>query len=191
MATVWDPPDSVHQALRHAAGAVGEHLHTVYNWRGGFSVDGIATPDGAFWPTEVNARMSAGLAVVDGCLPGPSLEVLERLLREGLSIGVSATQLEDWMARPLRARRTTLVRVPRLPPPVVAGEVELCHSDLTDEDAVLGRLHYDREGEQGVLRLELDPTRVPRGVRIGPLVEEALQLAAQLWSLPIAQWRST
>lgn len=182
MATTWDPPTVVTRQLREMAHTVGQHLASAHSWRGGFSVDAIAAPDGTVWPTEVNARMSAGLAMVDGLLPGPSLEFVERLLREGLPIGVTAARLEQWWSRPLRARRHAHVRLKGLPIP---------DTPQTIQDALPHAiLRWEREGSQGVLKLELDPTRTPRGIRVAPIVEQALQLAHQHWKLPVEHWRA-
>jgi len=191
MATVWDPAPEVAQRLRAMARSVGEHLRSVHAWRGGFSVDAIAAADGSVWPTEINARMSAGLALVDGCLPGPSLELIERLLREDLPIGVTAAELEAWMARPLRARRIAMVRLKGLPAPTSPRLLPLVDATDHSDAPPLATLHYDTEGRQGVLRLELNPTRHSPGAQVAPLVEAALQLAQATWDLPVARWRAS
>lgn len=193
LSTTWDPPPAVAEALAAIARQVGRHLLDVHGWRGGFSVDAVATPAGRVWPTELNARMSAGLALVDGCLPGPSLELVERLLREGEPIGVTAAHLEAWMARPLAARRLALVRVPHVAAPSRPREraVGFDPPRLTaPTEAADARLRWDGEVGRGVVSLTIDPTRHPRGMRLGPRVADALHLAADLWGLPLRRWRS-
>ena len=187
MATMWDPPSPVRDALREMARAVGAHLRSAHAWRGGFSVDAIAAPDGRVWPTELNARMSAGLAVADGCLPGPSLELVERLLRENRPIGVTAARLEQWMAGPLRRRRFALVRLKGLPVPSPPTAHRVLEPDGSPSGATLS---YDDEGGQGVLRLELSPVHHQPGARVAPLVERALAQAHELLELDVAQWRA-
>ncbi len=192
MSTAWNAPPPVEAALRTMARTVGEHLRTTHAWRGGFSVDAIAAPDGRVWPTEINARMSAGLSLLDGLLPGPSLEWMERLLREGVSIGVPAERLQAWMERPLRARRTNLVRLKCPRPPCGKRSIGLAFDParVVDEDNADAVLEWVAEAGHGVLRLELDPLRHPPGARVGPRVQAALRLAAMQFGLEVDHWQA-
>jgi hypothetical protein len=93
-ATFWDPPDALRAEMRSAGRAVGEHLAERVAFRGGFTVDGVATVDG-FRPTELNPRPGAGLGVLGRGLPdGFPLLLMIDLIAGGLDVGRSAHELE-------------------------------------------------------------------------------------------------
>ncbi len=190
MATTWDPPPEVTAALMVLARTVGEYLRQNYDWRGGFSVDTIASPDGTLWPTEINARMSAGLALADGVLPGPSLELVERLLREKLPIDTTAAHLERWMRPPLNARRIAHIRVKPVPCPDQKHVLTVAFHPIREvpPDSAEATIEWAAEGCNGVIRVEWSPLRTPRGNRLGPSVAAALSLAAQVWGVPTDGW---
>ena len=64
---------------------------------------GSARADGAIDAREFLTTMAVMLHPSD--VEAQAAELIERLLREDLPIGVTAAELEAWMARPLRARR--------------------------------------------------------------------------------------
>ena len=45
-ATFWDPPDEIREEMRDVARRVGERLRAEVDFRGAFTVDGVATADG-------------------------------------------------------------------------------------------------------------------------------------------------
>jgi hypothetical protein len=94
-ATFWDPPDELRAEMRAVGYAVGEHLAERVAFRGGFTVDGVATIDG-FRPTELNPRPGAGLGVLGRGLPdGFPLLLLLDLISGGREVGRSARELEE------------------------------------------------------------------------------------------------
>jgi len=182
VSNTWDPPAPVADALDRMARLTGDHLRRAHGWRGGFSIDAIATEDGQVWPTELNARMTAGLALVDGTLPGPSLELVERVLREGEDIGVDANRLEGWIRSSTRRRRFCHARLNGLATP--------------DEDSVLEHIlgnhsatvSWTRASATGRLDIAFDPLRTPPGTRLGPRLAEALRIARAHWSLELPDY---
>jgi hypothetical protein len=95
LGTTWDPPDEDRAQMRELARRTGEHLRSLVGYRGAFGIDGILTADG-FRPTELNTRMSAGIAsITRGVDPG-----LFNLLQLNLLVGrdpqVDAATLEAW-----------------------------------------------------------------------------------------------
>jgi len=178
----WDPPASVSAALADIAQRVGRYLGDVHNWRGGFSVDAIAAPSGEVWPTEINARFTAGLALVDGTLPGPSLELMERVLREGGGIGVDSPRLERWIRSSTGKRRFCHARINGLPRPIQEQSMDLIF-ELEGTSESTATLRWNRSGTSGRLEVELDPLNVPTGTRLGPFVAAAIDHAQHSWNL--------
>ena len=94
-ATYWDPPTAVRDEMREVARRVGEELRRAVDFRGAFTVDGVATRDG-FRPTEVNPRFGAGLMTITHGIDVPLTLVLD-LVVAGRPLGVSA----EWLEREL------------------------------------------------------------------------------------------
>ena len=63
MRHVLGPAGGVREEMREAARRVGEQLRAEVEFRGAFTLDGVATADG-FRPTELNPRFGAGLEVI-------------------------------------------------------------------------------------------------------------------------------
>ena len=91
--TYWDPPTAVRDEMRAAARRVGEQLRTDVEFRGAFTLDGVATRDG-FRPTELNPRFGAGLMIITHGIDVPLTLVLD-LVVGGRSLGVTAEWLEQ------------------------------------------------------------------------------------------------
>ncbi len=183
MTNVWEPCPATRDALVHLARTVGDYLRNTLDWRGGFSVDAIETVDGCVYPTEINARMSAGLALLDGTLPGPSLEVVERLLRSGAPLGVTAAAFEQWMWRSSARRRFVHIRRNGVPQPS-NGEQTLQVPGLP----VTAR--WEDLGTTGAITLDIDPLAVPIGTRLAPWAVASFDAAAAAWNLDIAGWQA-
>ena len=69
--TYWDPPTAVREEMRAAARRVGEQLRADVEFRGAFTLDGVATRDG-FRPTELNPRFGAGLMIITHGIDRPA-----------------------------------------------------------------------------------------------------------------------
>lgn len=91
-ATFWDPPTSVREQMRHIARIVGAQLASEVDFRGTFTVDGVATVDG-FWPTELNPRFGAGIMTIARASNLPIL-MLNDLIVGGQSLGRPAEEIE-------------------------------------------------------------------------------------------------
>ena len=81
MGSHWDPPPAVRDEMREAVRRVGDHLAAAHGYRGFFGVDGVLTADG-FRPTELNPRMTAGVAMVARVAPD-LFTLLQTVLVEG------------------------------------------------------------------------------------------------------------
>jgi len=95
LGTTWDPPDVDRTRMRDLARRTGEHLRATVGYRGAFGIDGVLTEDG-FRPTELNARMSGGLASLARVVDGPLFTLLQSNLVDGRDAGVSVADLEAW-----------------------------------------------------------------------------------------------
>ena len=84
-ATFWDPPDDVRDEMRDAARRVGEQLRAEVDFRGAFTLDGVATVDG-FRPTELNPRFGAGLSVITRGLGDVPLHLVLDLVVAGIAL---------------------------------------------------------------------------------------------------------
>lgn len=182
LSNIWSPALDVTAQLEHLAHTIGTWLADTLDWRGGFSLDAVAAPDGRVWPTEVNARMTAGLALLDGTLPGPSLELIERVLRSGDDDFIAPRELQSWIRRSTRRRRFAHLRLPGLPipPQDTAFDVVLEVSG----HRVPATARWTDLGTTGAVTIELDPTAWPPGVAVSEATAHVLRQAAEAWSLP-------
>lgn len=91
--TVFDPSPEDRQALRGVARVVGRELSERVGFRGSFSLDGVLGRDG-FVPTEINARVGAGLGLLTAGEPTLPLALLSLALAAGLDLDMNLEQLE-------------------------------------------------------------------------------------------------
>lgn len=87
----WDPSPEDRDEMRGVARRVGEHLRSAYSYRGAFGVDGVLTVDG-FRPTELNARMAAGINVA-GRVALRLLSLLQLNLLAGTDTGLGVAEV--------------------------------------------------------------------------------------------------
>ena len=185
VANTWDPPAAVTEALSELAHRTGHHLRLQHDWRGGFSVDAIATVTGEVWPTEINARMTAGLALLDGVLPEPPLELVERVLREGGDIALDAPRLQHWIQSTSRHRRFCHARLNHVRPPE-APHKEVRIGDILDDQSA--SVTWSATGSTGRLDITFNPFRTQPGARIAPRLAAALRIAQASWKLDLPSY---
>ncbi len=95
LGTTWDPPDEDRAQMRELARRTGEHLRSLVGYRGAFGIDGILTADG-FRPTELNTRMSAGIAAITHGVDPGLFTLLQLNLLAGRDPQVDVASLEAW-----------------------------------------------------------------------------------------------
>jgi hypothetical protein len=92
LGTTWDPSDEDRAQMRRRT---GDRLREVAGYRGAFGIDGILTTDG-FRPTELNSRMSAGVAALARSVDRSLLDLLQHNLVSGRDPGATAEAVEEW-----------------------------------------------------------------------------------------------
>jgi hypothetical protein len=81
--------------MRDIARHTGEHLRGLVGYHGAFGIDGVLTVDG-FRPTELNSRMSAGIASLARAVDPVLFTLLQLNLLAGREPGVGVEALEAW-----------------------------------------------------------------------------------------------
>ena len=93
LATTWDPSPEDREDMRSAARALAVVMRDHVEYRGAFSLDGIMTADG-FRPTEINPRLSTGLAIQLGAIDDIPLGSLTRHLIANPDAAVDVREIE-------------------------------------------------------------------------------------------------
>ena len=179
-ATFWDPPDSVRDEMRQAARRVGELLRADVDFRGAFTLDGVATADG-FRPTELNPRFGGGLGVITRGLGDTPLHLVLDLVVAGISLGISAADLENQILTDADVRRAGGTWQLHVPTPV----------EVTGRDATYdgGEWRWSREGDPvdanvvaagSFARASFTDARTPVGPSVG-------QRSADFWRFADAE----
>ncbi len=173
--TTWDPPAGDRQAMRGLAHDVGEHLREIAGYRGAFGIDGILSRDG-FRPTELNARLPAGLAGQARSLH-PTLVLLIQLnLLACRDPGVDVESLEAWALPALDAGR--FARAAAVSPGQVADQPvdfpvawtgEVAASDLVRCDDETGWTVSTGPNPAGTYARLVTPDHGLDGVRVADL----------------------
>src|SRR3954453_20298684 len=102
--TTWDPPPADCEAMRDLVRRTGEELRSRVGYRGAFGIDGVLTIDG-FRPTELNPRMSGGLASMARVVHAGLFELLQLNVLAGRDPGVGVADLEGWAVPRMDAAR--------------------------------------------------------------------------------------
>jgi hypothetical protein len=179
-ATFFDPPAPARAAMRAAAQCIGEYLRATVGFRGAFTVDGIATPDG--WvATECNPRFGAGLGYVADTAPELCLALLQGAVVEGAA-DVASAELERCVVAAGAQTRwggawtNVARRFDETSSWALVGDAAGYRFADTDEtaDAVL-EVGPARGG--GFVRVRFDVARTPRGPSIAPRAVAALAFA--------------
>jgi hypothetical protein len=102
--TFWDPDPAERGRMRALVRRTGEHLRERVGYRGGFGIDGVITSDG-FRPTELNPRMSGGLASLGRGVDAGLFMLLQLNLAVGRDPCVGVADLEGWALTAIDERR--------------------------------------------------------------------------------------
>jgi len=167
-ATFWDPPDGVREEMRAAARRLGEVLRRRVDFRGAFTLDGVASIDG-FRPTELNPRNGAGLTVITRGLRDLPLQLLLDVIVAGRPIGIGAAELERRIIDEADERRSGGTAQHGAEPAEEISERPVTYRD--------GRWSWTPDGasSDGIVtagghfaRCTFDADRTPVGPSVGP-----------------------
>ena len=93
-ASYYDPPTWIRDEMRNLARRVGERLRETVDYRGTFTLDGIATEDG-FLPTEINTRYGGAMVCFEDALPQLPVSLVQVALVAGHDLGISSMEFEE------------------------------------------------------------------------------------------------
>ena len=184
-ASFWEPPPDLVADMREIARAAGAVLRDRADYRGAFGIDGVCTSAG-FRPTELNPRLSVGLAVQAAAASLP-IGSVNRLLIEG-RLTADAAWIEEQVLEAAHTRRggMTLPVAERIEP----ASLRICFVDDgvrvagADEPAD-ARLDAGSAPVGSVVLLRLDPERTPPGPSIAPKAALAARYAAESWGFAL------
>ena len=186
VATTWDPTVEVRAEMRVAAQRVGAHLREAHDFRGAFTMDGVATVDG-WLPTELNPRFGAGLGSV-GRSSGMPLLGISRLLIEGQTGGLDPVEVET-IAVEASDRIRQLGGLAMITVPATGTHeqrVEYSHGRMIPvAEGGHGMLELGPSPMGGLVRLAMDPGSVLAGTFGAPVAQAGFALADELWDTGI------
>jgi hypothetical protein len=179
-ATYYDPPDSVRAYMRAAAARVGSCLRDWVDFRGPFTVDGIAT-GGAWVATECNPRSGAGLGFFRD-LPQLLSGLAMRLVIEGRLLDYDVVELERVsldIADKVRwggawTAVSTVHAVTTSTP--IAGDEDGFRVVASDDEADAA-ITFGPNPAGGFVRFEPIPARTPTGPSLAPRAAAAFACA--------------
>jgi len=182
-ATFWDPPQDVRDQMREAARRVGEQLRREVDYRGAFTLDGVATVDG-FRPTEVNPRFGAGLNVITRGLDDLPLLLVLDLVVAGVALDISAAELEAELLEAADANRGGGTWQLHVDTPVEFDGRDACFTDgawrWAEEDMESDAADATVVAASGFARAVFNATHTPVGPSVG-------QRAVDFWRFADAE----
>jgi len=181
----WRPHEEHRRQMRSVARRAGEHLRSVYGYRGAFTVDGVLTEDG-FLPTELNPRYGAAMRPYESELP-LMLLIFAMIARE--PVDWRAEELEAIL---LNASATAGSIVAGIPSVATATEDRALSAIFDPECRLAGpeeephvALTLGPSPGGSYLRMVFDPKQTPVGPSLAPRVAALANLAAERWGLPV------
>ncbi|GAA3890823.1 hypothetical protein GCM10022243_64660 [Saccharothrix violaceirubra] len=185
-ASHYDPPTRIREEMRNLARRVGERLRETVDYRGTFTLDGIATADG-FLPTEINTRYGGAMVCFEDAVPQLPLALVQVALVAGHDLGVSSIEFEELLVSSADAYRQSSVNanVRAVNPtevverPVVFTEWS-CRFAHPDE-APHGTLRLKPSPLGAKLELDFVADQLVPGRPVAALTVAAFALADQEW----------
>ncbi|MEV0677192.1 hypothetical protein AB0I60_11790 [Actinosynnema sp. NPDC050436] len=185
-ASYYDPPARIREEMRNLARRVGERLRETVDYRGTFTLDGIATAEG-FLPTEINTRYGGAMTCFEDALPQLPLALVQVALVAGHDLGVSSIEFEELLVDAAdEFRQGTVGANVRAVNPTEAVERPIVFTEWSC------RFAHPDEVPHGTLRLRPSPLgarleldfvadQLPPGRPVVALTVAAFALADQEW----------
>ncbi|MFC6088205.1 hypothetical protein ACFP3R_02885 [Saccharothrix lopnurensis] len=185
-ASHYDPPTRIREQMRNLARRVGERLRETVDYRGTFTLDGIATADG-FLPTEINTRYGGAMVCFEDALPQLPLALVQVALVAGHDLGVSSIEFEELLVSAADSYRhgsvganvRTVHPTEMVERPVVFTEWSCRWAHPEEAPHAVLRLRPSPLGAR--LELELVADQLPHGRPVVALTVAAFALADQDW----------
>lgn len=187
VATFWEPDARTTEEMRGVARRVGRLLREDYGYRGTFTVDGVYTTRG-FRPTELNPRFGAGMMVLGRGLQACSLYLLNLAVMAGEDLDFRPRDLEALILEHAAAHpcgggaQSTRVRIEEMTEGGLLLEPDgvrlVARGVPADASFSLGPAPTG-----GRCRVDLDPSRTPRGASAAPRVAQALRFLGEHFDL--------
>ncbi|MFT7835487.1 hypothetical protein Q5530_04970 [Saccharothrix sp. BKS2] len=185
-ASHYDPPTRIREQMRNLARRVGERLRETVDYRGTFTLDGIATADG-FLPTEINTRYGGAMVCFEDALPQLPLALVQVALVAGHDLGVSSIEFEELLVSAADSYRhgsvganvRTVHPIEMVERPVVFTEWSCRWAHPEEAPHAVLRLRPSPLGAR--LELELVADQLPHGRPVVALTVAAFALADQDW----------
>jgi hypothetical protein len=185
-ASYYDPPSWIREEMRNLARRVGEQLRSTVDYRGTFTLDGIATEDG-FLPTEINTRYGGAMVCFEDALPSLPLSLIQVALVAGHDLGISSMEFEEMVLNAADSYRAGSVgaNVRAVHPteqverPIVFSEwsCRFAHPDEVPH----GTLRLRPSPIGGRLELDFEADQLQLGRPVASLTVAAFALADQEW----------
>jgi len=83
--TSWKPSQEIAQEMKDIAVKGGRYLQQKYDYRGNFTIDGVATKEG-FFPTELNPRFGGAMGRIQHSIPSLPLYLLHLCVVEQIAM---------------------------------------------------------------------------------------------------------
>jgi hypothetical protein len=191
LASWWRPNESDRNDMRSAVRRVGNVLRDRVGYRGALGIDGILTQSG-FRPTELNPRISPGLAI-QGMHPEGSfaLGTLNRALIAGEQLDYRPAELERAVLANAEAmpQMRLMVVIPKqvetttTVPVAISGDAVV----VSDVDSAQGSLSFGPSAQGGLVMFRISPEHAIRGPSAAPIAISAAALADDLWDAGIGE----
>lgn len=188
LSSAWDAPLTLAAEMRAVARTLGRSLFERVGYRGGFSIDGVATEFG-FRPTEVNPRLSAGLGMQARAVEGLNIGWVTRGLIEG-DICVDHRWIEEVVldaAETMRSGRLTMGVFEAIDAAEVRVGFEDGRAFVPDDEDAIATLTVGPGPAGPVLFMRFDGEHLPWGERLAPYALAGARLASELWGFELEE----
>ena len=182
-ASNWKPEADIYEQMVQAAERSAAHLAENYQYRGVFTIDGVATKEG-FFPTELNPRLGGALGRMCYSLPELPLELMHYATIEGHDVGIPLQTLRRLILDAADARPQVTGMIPlqgECPSTRVRHFVKQADSWIShdEQDGADLTLSWGPALSGALLFIKINPDQLQRGEAALPYINEAILFAQE------------